>query len=149
MNGYDQSGWYWLRKKKEPDFMATSTFSIKFSAAAQIEKLISMLDDNGPQNMNISRSSHSKMEEYRKQIKINALKAAKDKATYLCESIGAQVGEALYIKEIENGYNPPVYMEKTAMSNMAMSDGGGFTPSGLDFQKIKIRCEVMAQFAIK
>ena len=148
INGYDISGWYWQRKKREPDFMASSTFTIKFSASAQIEKLMSMLDDNSTQNMNIRNTTHSQMETYRKQVKINALKAARDKANYLCESIGEKAGEALLIKEIENTYNQPVYMKEMMMSNMAM-DAGGVTPSGLDFQKIKIRYEMMAQFAIK
>ncbi len=148
MNGYNQNGWYWQRKKREPDFIASSSFTIKFAETAQIEKLMSMLDDNGTQNMNISRVDHSKMEEFRKQVKINALKAAKDKATYLCESIGEKAGEALLIKEIENSYVQPMYMKEMMMSNVAM-DAGGVTPSGLDFQKIKIRYEIMAQFAIK
>ena len=88
------------------------------------------------------------MEDYRKEVKIKALQAAKAKAQYLCESIGEKVGQALLIKEIEDGgYRPPM-MERTMMSNMAM-DAAPTANEGLDFQKIKIRYEMQAQFAIQ
>lgn len=150
MNGYDRSGWYWQRKKKNaPDFIATSTFIIKFSSGEQIEKLMSLLDDKGTQNMNVSETKHSKMEDFKKQVKSQALQAAKAKATYLCESIGEKVGKVILIKEVDGNYNPPMMMEQRMMkTNMAM-DGGGFEPSGLEFQKITIHMDVMAQFAIQ
>ncbi len=148
MNGYNSYGWYWQRKQKTPDFIATSTFVIKFNSGEQIEKLMSLLDDKSTQNMHISSTSHSKMEDYRKQVKIQALQAAKAKASYLCESIGEKCGKVLLIKENEsNNYIQPMMMEKTMMANAAMD--GGFEPSGLEFQKITIRMEIQAQFAIQ
>ncbi len=32
MNGYNNSGWYWQRKKKTPDFVASSSYIIKFNS---------------------------------------------------------------------------------------------------------------------
>ncbi len=150
MNGYDRSGWYWQRKKKPaPDFIATSTFIIKFSSGEQIEKLMSLLDDKGTQNMYVSETKHSKMEDFKKQVKSQALQAAKAKATYLCESIGEKVGKVIMIKEVDgNNYNPPMMMEQRMMKTNMAADGG-FEPSGLEFQKITIHMDVMAQFAIQ
>jgi uncharacterized protein len=149
MSGFDQSSWYWRKQKKEqPDMMASTTYIIKFSNAGDIDKLVNSLDDNATQNLYVSKTSNSKMEEYRKEIKIKALQAAKAKAQYLCESIGEKMGQALYIQEIEDtGYRPPI-MERAMMSNMAM----GAAPTaneGIDFQKIKIKYEMQAQFAIQ
>ena len=150
MNGYDQSSWYWRKKKQEqPDMMASTTYIIKFSVAADIDKLVNTLDDNATQNMYISKTSCSKIEDYRKDIKIKALQAAKAKAQYLCESIGEKVGAALLIKEVTDvgGYPQPT-MERAMMSNMAM-DAAPSANEGIDFQKIKIRFEMVAQFAIQ
>lgn len=149
MSGFDQSNWYWRKQKKvQPDMMASTTYIIKFSNAGDVDKLVNTLDDNATQNMYISKTANSKMEDYRKDIKIKALQAAKAKAQYLCESIGEKLGEALYIKEIEQGdYHPPM-MERALMSNMAM-DAGPTANEGLNFQKIKIRYEMLAQFAIQ
>ncbi len=149
MNGYNNNGWYWQRKKKSPDFMASSTFIIKFSSGEQIEKLMSLLDDKSTQNMYISSTSYSKMEDLKKQVKIKALQDARSKAQYLCEAIGEKAGKVLLIKEVEgNSYVPqPMLMEKRMMSGAVMADE--FEPSGLEFQKLKITMEVLAQFAIQ
>ena len=149
MSGFDQSSWYWRKRKNEqPDMMASTTYIIKFSNAGDIDKLVNTLDDSATQNMFISKTSSSRMEEYRKEVKIKALQAAKAKAQYLCESIGEKVGAAIYIVEIgDQSYRPPM-MEKMMMSNMAM-DASPTANEGIDFQKIKIRYEIQAQFAIQ
>jgi hypothetical protein len=46
-------------------------------------KLVDKLDDQATQNFYISRTSHSNMDSIKKQLKIQAVKAAKEKAVYL------------------------------------------------------------------
>ncbi len=149
MNGYNNNGWYWQRKKKSPDFMASSTFVIKFSSGEQIEKLMSLLDDKSTQHMYVSSTSHSKMEDLKKQVKVKALQDARNKAQYLCEAIGEKAGKVLLIKEVEgNSYVPqPMMLKERMMTSAVMADD--FEPSGLEFQKITIKMEVLAQFAIQ
>jgi len=158
MKGYNNSGWYWQRKKKTPDFVASSSYIIKFNSGEQIERLMSQLTDKGTQNMYISSTSHSKMEEFKKQVKTEALQAAKAKATYLCEAkakatylcegIGEKVGKVLLIKEVEGtSYAEPMMM-KSRMMEASMADSN-FEPSGLEFQKITIQMQILAQFAIQ
>lgn len=151
INGYDPNQWYWIRKKKkEPDFMATSTFTIKCASSAQVEKLISYLDDQGTQNLNVSRTSHSKMETFKKDLKVKALQAAKTKAAYLCESIGERAGKAILIRENTSQVYTPQPMYKMEMANVMMQSADGApTPSGLDFQKIKLSSEIYAEFTIE
>lgn len=150
INGYDPNQWYWVRKKKkEPDFMATSTFTIKCNSSAQVEKLTSYLDDQGTQNLNVSRTSHSKIEDFKKDLKIKALQTAKTKATYLCESIGEKVGKTILIRENTSQVYQPQPMYKMEMAMMASDGASAPTPSGLDFQKIKLSSEIYAEFSIE
>ena len=148
MSGFDQNRGYWRKRKKEqPDLLASTSYIIKFSNAADIDKLVNTLDDNATQGMNISKTTHSKIETFRKDIKIKALQAAKAKAQYLCESIGQKAGEALLIREIESGNMVPMY--KTMMSNSMRDTEEMSANEGIDFQKITIRFEMQAQFAIQ
>ena len=151
MNGYDQSSWYWRRRKKEqPDLLASTTYVIKFSKVSDIDKLVNDLDDNATQNMQIVKTSHSRIEEFRKEVKIKALQSAKTKAQYLCESIGEKIGSAIFIHEIENGPENNYPMYKTMLSNNMMEgDSNQGANEGIDFQKITIRYVVEAQFAIQ
>jgi len=53
-------------------------------------------------NVSIDHVNHSKVEEFRKDTKINAIKAAKDKAESLTKAIGQSIGRAIYINELNN-----------------------------------------------
>jgi uncharacterized protein len=146
MSGFDQNSWYWRKRKKEqPELLASTTYTIKFGSAAEIDKLVNTLDDNATLQMNIARTSHSKIEDFRKDVKIKALQAAKSKAQYLCESIGEKVGNTLYIQEIDNGYVQPMYKGMVANAMMSRDESAN---EGIDFQKIMIRYEMRATFQI-
>ena len=148
MNGFDSNSWYWKKRKKEvPDMMASTTYTIKFSLASEIDKLVNTLDENATQNMYINKTSHSNIEGYRKEIKIKALQAAKAKAQYLCESIGEKIGKTLYIQEIDNETPMPMY-KTTVESNFSMSSDATAN-EGIDFQKITIRYSMLARFEIQ
>ncbi|PWU03350.1 MAG: hypothetical protein C5B52_03400 [Bacteroidetes bacterium] len=151
-NGYDRNYWLIYKKKKNPDLIASITYQIKFNSVSKMDDLVKLLDDEATQNFTIVKTSHSKISDYRKALKIQAIKAAKDKATYLAESIGEKSGEAVTIEEpVESEIYPqPMYantiMYKKATANESdPSDEGG----QVDFQKIKLRFEVRAVFALK
>ena len=57
------------------------------------------MDDEATQNFVIAKTGYSKMEELKKELKIAAIKAAKEKANYLSGAIGEHVGEAVTINE--------------------------------------------------
>ena len=84
IQGYQ--GWdgnYWLyrkNQKKNPDMKASITYWVKVKTTRQMDELVQKLDDEATQNFSIAKVWSSKMEEYRKQVKIEALKAAKAKA---------------------------------------------------------------------
>ncbi|MES2780356.1 MAG: SIMPL domain-containing protein [Bacteroidota bacterium] len=139
---------YWRNEMKHTDFLASKIYIIKLHDLEKYNELMQKLDNKGIENAYLQRTDNSKIEEYRQQVKINALKAAKNKAKLMVEAIGNQLGEAVFIREINAGnvYQPIRY--KT-MSNMAMdteSSGGG---EPVQMQKIKIRFEVEAHFVIK
>jgi uncharacterized protein YggE len=139
---------YWRNETKRTDFLASKTYIIKLPNLEKYNELMQKLDNKGIENANLQRTENSKIETYRQQVKVNALRAAKTKAGVMLESIGSQLGEVVFIREINNGnmYQPILY--KT-MSNMAMDveSSGGAEP--VQMQKIKIRYEVEAHFLIK
>ncbi|MFT3704432.1 MAG: SIMPL domain-containing protein [Agriterribacter sp.] len=145
---------YWLtKKKKTPDMMASISYQVKFSSSNKIDQLVEQLDDQATQGFQITKTSHSKMTEYRKQLKIQAIKAAKEKAIYLSEAVGEKAGEAVTIQEPAETPDFPIYNEallSNKISQSRMQSTAGFNESGaVDFKKIKLRYEVSAVFALK
>jgi uncharacterized protein YggE len=144
----------WLRKKnKKEELMASIAYQIKFKESRKMDELVDKLDDNATQNFRIVRTSHSKIQEYRKQLKIQAIKAAKEKAQYLAEAINEKVGEAVTITEPTDAFSDqPVYnmafSNVTSQYRMKAGNQSG-DDSGVDFKKIKLRFEVNTVFALK
>ncbi|MFM6925054.1 MAG: SIMPL domain-containing protein, partial [Ferruginibacter sp.] len=107
-DGYNMAN-IWKRRKKDPDLLASISYQLKFSSTKLIDDLVNKLDDEATNNFRITRTSHSKIVEYRKQLKIMAVKAAKEKAVYLAESVNEQVGPAITITEPEESVNSDVF----------------------------------------
>jgi uncharacterized protein len=157
--GSNLSYWYWKKRRKDPDLFATIVYEVKFANSKKMDALIDALDDEATINFYVSKASHSKVIEYRKQLKIQAIKAAKEKAIYLTEAINEKVTEAITIKEPTEMYSDDVYnsnyskgkYEAYSNSMYEKKVGGVSNPSGnsINFKKIKLRFEVEVVFALK
>lgn len=147
--GYNYD-WQWRNKKKDrQDFLAQKQYRIKFAELDKINRLFAYLDPKGIQSANISGYSHSRIEEYRRELKIRALRNAREKAEYLLAGIDEQKGEVLEVQEINNNYQPPVYYKARGMAMMESADASAMNSPEIDFQKIKIKSEVRAVFRIQ
>lgn len=152
--GYNN--YYWLhRKKKSPDMNASITYQIRFSQSKQMDELVDKLDDEATQSFDIVGTNHSKMTEFRKQLKIGAVKAAKDKAIYLTEAIGEKLGPAITVKEPNDNIQSSLSGRVAGMTtNVQMRyeykevSGGSGKTFEIDFKKIKLRFEVEVIFAL-
>jgi len=141
----------WLRKKnKKDELYASISYQIKFKESKQLDALVDRLDDNATTNFFIQRTSHSKLAEYRKQLKIQAVKAAKEKAQYLSEAVNEKTGEAVTINEPVEYYIPfyNVRQANVMMKEQAQSADVASDPA-VDFRKIKLKYDVTVVFALK
>ena len=129
---------------------ASITYQVKLKNAAQVDQLVDKLDDNATSNFYIARTSHSKLAEYRKNLKIQAVKAAKEKAGYLAEALNEQVGVAVTINE-PNEYFQPYY--GMASNRMMKAEAAQMDQSAdqaqADFKKMKLKYDVTVVFALK
>jgi uncharacterized protein YggE len=149
--GYNN--YFWLRKKKKtPDLFAGITYQVKFSASNQMDDLVDKLDDEATQSFDIVNTSHSKMSEFRKLLKIQAVKAAKDKALYLTDAIGEKLGSAITIKEPEEPTYSTVrpYASQAIVSNVYSKPSFNNDKSiEVDFKSFKLRYVVDVVFALQ
>jgi uncharacterized protein YggE len=140
----------WLRKKnKKDELYASISYQVKLKSAAQVDQLVDQLDDNATNNFYIARTSHSKLEEFKKNLKIQAVKAAKEKAIYLAEAINERVGEAVTINE-PNEYFQPYYNTVANVRMLKQVNAESVNDQQqADFKKIKLKYDVTVVFALK
>lgn len=144
-SGYDNYWqWYKRNKQKTPDMKASISYLLKLNSVKQMEQVVAALDDEATKNFYIQKKTHSKIETLRNELKLQALKNAKEKATLLASAVDAKVGSVWSINEpTENNYQPQMIyrMEK------AMADAS--EPAiDVDFNKIKIRFEAPVSFVL-
>ena len=139
------------KKNKKDELYASITYQVKLRNAAQVDQLVDKLDDNATQNFYISRTSHSKLDEYRRNLKIQAVKAAKEKADYLSNAVNENVGVAVTINE-PNEYFQPYYANMRSnvmMKEAAMDQSAPAEQPQADFKKMKLRYDVSVVFELK
>lgn len=144
-NGSDY--FYWKSKER---YQESKEFRLKVSDAQTVGKVFDILTDLKAVNMYIAGTNHTKMEEFKLEVKQAAVKAAKAKAVSMAGAIDEKVGKVLYIQEVDMGdYMPqPMYanmrMEKTA----AVQDESYEQDPEINFQTIKLTFRVNTRFEI-
>jgi uncharacterized protein YggE len=146
--GYDNNYW-WMKKKKNPDLKASISYSIKVSKVDMLDALVDKMDDEATQNFFIAKASYSKMDELKRDLKIAAVKAAREKAIYLSEAIGEHIGEALTINDPTEVNPPPRPYYANEMMKAARAEDSTAPAMDVDFKKIKLQYEVNVVFALK
>jgi len=126
-------------------------YEIILDDVSKLNSLLSQLP--GPQDgivsVSISELKNKNMEEHCKQTKIMAMKAAKEKAKYLLESVGSKSGKPIYVREIEDNYSDiNVNMAHSNLLMMQKQDYESAKEDEPQMKKIKLRYEIEAKFEI-
>jgi uncharacterized protein YggE len=141
---------YTDKKKKPATFLEAKQYELKVSSAEKLDGILSKVESRGVQYANVSRVDHSKKEELKKQVKIDALKAAKEKATYLVASLDQKLGKVLEIKELDENLSFPQPMFAKNVRAFAQAESADMAAdSDVQYQKIKISYRMQAAFEIK
>jgi uncharacterized protein len=138
-------------KRKKKDVIASKDYILMVSTTGTLAKVFELLDEINAFNADIQRVDHTEIKKFRKEVKMQAVQAAKEKAAYLLEAIGETIGKPILIQERET-YDEFQPMRKMAlMSNVSMEAAGDAAEPlpELSFQKIKLKYSVFARFAIK
>lgn len=128
-------------RKKTNDLMNEKRYELKLNTLQEVNQAINAFDEANIKSFYISEMTHSEIEEYRKEVKILALQAAKNKAKYLLESIDQKVGNALEVIEVDS------FSKSTANSNVAyMKEESG---NDIGIKPMVVKYSMQAKFEIK
>lgn len=129
-------------RKKTNNLINQKKYVLKLSSLEEVNHAMNAFDDAKIKAFYIEEMTHTNIEDFRKEVKILALKAAKDKAKYLLESINQNVGSALEIVEVSD------YNTINARSNVAVSKEEDFY-NEIGLKPIVIKFSLKAKFEIK
>lgn len=111
-------GDYW--RQQGQDFLVSKKFDITLTDFNQINEIIKHIDTKGIHTMRIGELENKDMLAYHQKGKIEALKAAQKKATYLVEALGKKLGDVIRIVE-EGSSNAFPFAQSNVLSSGAAS----------------------------
>jgi uncharacterized protein YggE len=130
--------------------MTSKEYQLLVTTAQMAGTVMQDLEKIGISNVSIERVDHSQMEQFRREVKINAVKIAKEKAVAMASAIGQTAGKAIYIQEVDFGNNA-MYTGRMAGldSNVRMKvSSADITVPNIEFEKIKLEYQVNAKFEL-
>ncbi|PIE50898.1 MAG: SIMPL domain-containing protein [Flavobacteriales bacterium] len=136
-------GNYWRYRGKE--FLISKKLEVSMTDFKLINEIISKLDRKGIDYMKIGELKNKNLVHYRKEVKKQALLAAKEKAKYLLAVIDKKLGNVISITELNS--DNYFWRSPTTSSNVVMNSNRN---QGVENEKkIKLRFEMKAKFEIK
>lgn len=134
---------------KRTAIMTSKEYQLKLSDGKTTAAVFAELEKIGISNISIEQVGHSKMEELQDQVKVLAIKAARDKAKMLAEGIDQTIGGALFVQELGNGYYPRVQRAGNIMlKTYAGAEAEAVLPD-IEFEKIKLEYSILVKFELK
>lgn len=147
---YDLNSVY-VYQKRLKDTLASKDYQLKIKDLAKIERLQEIADKLNVSRLDLIESTHSELTAFRKETKMEAVKAAKAKAEYMLGAIGEKVGKAVFIQEIPEGNERK---QIPVISNLfrrkeVNTDDSQASDTVLTFSKITLRYSVLVRFEIQ
>lgn len=87
-------------KRKEKDAIIEKSYEVKFKNTGQVMLLFAASDSLNLSSVWITRYWHSKMDSYKQEVRVNAMKDSQNKAGYMLGAIGQSAGTVQTVREL-------------------------------------------------
>ena len=140
---------YYLLTKN--DILLSKEYQLLVRDGKTASKVFIELEKTGISNVSIDKLDNSNMENYRKEVKIDAIKAARIKAQSLATSINQSIGRAIYVQEVEQNFKNggQSYSNSIMIRGVSSEIYGSNAQPDIDFEKIKIDYSILCRFELK
>jgi len=149
----DFNGFYKRKFLADDKVTKKKRYQLIVNDGKTLGKIYQAIDRIDVSNIFITKTSHSNIEKIRRDTKLKALKAAKEKANDYAEAINQTIGKALFIKEVSNFSNNRFLANNANLLNEVVVVGYGSKSKqeniqDLNIKSIIITASVMAKFSL-
>ncbi len=139
----DMSSSYFRRRGS----LAVTQYELKVGSADEARRVIEALDQVGVPNVDVTRATSSKLDEYRSEARRQAIQNAKQRASELAEAIGQSIGACYeindYTSKVEVSTRGRLLMKNAVMMDAAVTEEA---EPEVDFEQIVINYNISAKF---
>ena len=149
----DFNGYYKRKFFADNEVTKAKRYELIVNDGKTLGKVYQALERIDISNISIVKTSHSDIEKIRRETKLKALKAAKEKANDYAKAINQSIGKALFIQETQNSLNSNLYGNNLGMLNEVVITGYGSRSKqekihDLNLKSITISASVLTKFSL-
>ncbi len=141
----DLSSNFQQRLLGKPDITVSKEYVLTVHNTNTLFKVFTGLESIGISNSRILKVESSKIIEYRNEVKIKAILAAKEKASMLVSAINQTIGRAIFIQE-NNQWQTSSRASNTMFANSISEEP---SEQNMDYEKITIDYSILVRFELK
>ena len=136
------------------NIVLTKQYQLIVRDAKTLQTMFFEFQELGISNVSIEKLEHSEIEKFRREVKVAAVKAAKEKAEILAIALNQRIGKAIYVQEADN-------LNRNTFSNTLQGRAAGVMIRGtsssstssmetdIEFENIKIESTFLVRFALE
>lgn len=130
--------------------LSSAVYQLKLGSAETVSKVWRKLDDLGISNVSFTKAEYSRIEEFKDEVRREAVRNARQQASSMAEAIGQKIGKCFYMYCGHSG-SPVVYAQARMVKGLAMNAADTVEESGdgIEFNNIKVSISVSSKFVLE
>ena len=135
---------------KRGNALSKASYQLLLTSSEQVVKVYDALAVLNISDVNITRVSHTDIEQFKSKCRKEAMINAKTVASELAEAVGQTIVACIYIYDSNRGVTPTYYNDRIVMRSMAKvaNEEAVIEEEPIEFKKIKLNYSVNAKFRI-
>ena len=134
---------------KKRSSLSSSQYELKVGSADEARKVFEALDAAGVSNVELARTTCSKLDEYRAEARIAAIKNARERAEQLAGAVGQSIGPCFEITDYTTDAQPVMRANLMMKNSVAYDEAtAAGTEPEVDFKQMTITYNVSARFVL-
>lgn len=136
---------------KKNTSVAMAKYQLQLGSSGEVAKVWQALDDLGISNISILKVTHSQLDKYKQEVRLEAMRNARESAQEMAGAIGQTIGKCFYIYDSNSNVLPVMYDNAALMrSAKAVADAESVAEEDpLEFKTIKLEYGVQAKFVLE
>ena len=136
---------------KKNTSVAMAKYQLQLGSSGEVAKVWQALDDLGISNISILKVTHSQLDKYKQEVRLEAMRNARESAQEMAGAIGQTIGKCFYIYDSNSNVLPGMYDNAVLMrSAKAVADAESVAEEDpLEFKTIKLEYGVQAKFVLE
>ncbi len=143
----DSNSQIFYKRRREKGVVLSKEYVLEVSTLQQLNSVFESLNNNNIKEASVTKTEHSEIIQIRKEVRIDAIKAAKEKAEYLLSAIDEEIGSPIEISEdIGTGSLSPYSNGENRANSRYLSES---SLNDVNFKTIEVRFSYYVRFGIK